>query len=223
MELPYGTVDTAYSIHLATVPPEDDGPIWMVNFMKYKERADYGEAGGPDISGREADDRYAPVEVLADLGAEVAYFGDVVGPDGRTDPSWDRMGIVRYPTRRSFVDMLSRPDFEAKRVHKDAGMAFTIIMACRPTAPVAGGAAGPGPVWFTAYPVGTSPVGTLAEGVAFDVEGTAIGDERRWSLLEVSHAPPGADRALPAGAMVVRSVPLIDRIGPLVADALAGR
>jgi len=223
MELPYGTVDTTYGTHLATVAPEADGPIWMVNFMKYKERADYGEAGGPDITGREADDRYAPVDVLADLGADVAYFGDAVGPDGRADPDWDRIGIVRYPTRRSFVDMLSRPDFEAKRVHKDAGMAFTIIMCCLPVAPVAGGRDGPGPVWFTAYPAGTAPTGDLGRGAAFDVEGTAIGDRRRWDRLAVTWEEPEGGRTLPAGTMVVRSMPLIDRIAPLVADTLAGR
>jgi hypothetical protein len=222
MEFEYGTVDTAYSVHLATVPPEDDGPIWMVNFMRYRERADYGEAGGPDISGREADDRYSPVEILDDLGAEVAYFGDVVGPDGATDPDWDRMAIVRYPNRRSFIDMLSRPDFEAKRVHKDAGMAFTIIMCCLPTAPVTEGGYASGPVWFTAYPAGAAPGDALGEGATFEVEGIAIGDDRRWSVLEVTWSAPEPGRRLPDGALVVRSVPLIDRIAPLVDDALAG-
>jgi len=223
MELAYGTVDTAYGIQLGTVPPAEDGPIWMVNFMKYRDRADYGEAGGPDISGREADDRYSPVEILADLGAEVAYFGDVVGPDDGSESPWDRMAIVRYPTRRSFIDMLSRPDFEAKRVHKDAGMAFSIIMGCLPTAPVAGEADDSGSVWFTAYPAGRAPGPALADGVAFDVEGIAVGDDRRWSVLEVTWSAPVPGRSLPEGAMVVRSVPLIDRIGPLIDDVLVGR
>jgi hypothetical protein len=223
MELAYGTVDTAYSIQLGTVPAAEDGPIWMVNFMKYRERADYGEAGGPEISGREADDRYAPLDVLADLGAEVAYFGDAVGPDGGPDATWDRMAVVRYPTRRSFVDMLSRPDFEDRRVHKDAGMAFTVIMGCLPTGPVTADAKGSGPVWFTSYPVGTEPEEQLPGGVTFEVEGTVVGDRRQWGRLDVTWKEPDAGRALPEGAMVVRSVPLIDRIGPLVDDVLAGR
>ena len=58
----------------------------MVYFVRYKERADYGDRRDQGISGREAVDRYAPVDVLEKLGAEVAYFGDVVGADGSPDP-----------------------------------------------------------------------------------------------------------------------------------------
>ena len=94
----YGSLDADYAARLATCPPEDDGPLLFVNFMKYRERADYGEAGDRGISGREADDRYAPVAVLAAVGAEVVFFGDVE-PGGE----WDRVGIVRYPTRRSIM------------------------------------------------------------------------------------------------------------------------
>lgn len=35
----YGTIDHEYGIRLATTPPEDDGPVWMVNLMRYKEHA----------------------------------------------------------------------------------------------------------------------------------------------------------------------------------------
>jgi hypothetical protein len=59
--------------------------------------------------------------------------------------------------------------------------------------------------------------------VAFDVEGIAVGDDRRWSVLEVTWSAPVPGRSLPEGAMVVRSVPLIDRIGPLIDDVLVGR
>jgi hypothetical protein len=132
------------------------------------------------------------------------------------------MAIVRYPTRRSFIDMLSRPDFEAKRIHKDASMAFTIIMCCLPIAPVAGEANGSGAVWFTAYPAGVSPAGDLLEGAAFDVEGIAIGDECRWDRLKITWSDPDDARFLPGGAIVVRSVPMIDRIALLVDDVLTG-
>ncbi|MGP0110213.1 MAG: hypothetical protein ACLPR9_15370 [Acidimicrobiales bacterium] len=216
----FGTIDFAYAQHLATRPPEEDGPIWMVNFMRYKERADYGEGEDSGISGREADDRYAPTEVLADIGADVAYFGDSVGPDGGPDPEWHRMGIVHYPTRRSFIDMQSRQDFQEKRVHKDAGMDFTIIMCSLPTGPVQGEPDGSGIVRFTAFPAGSSPSGPVAEGAAFEVEGTVVGDDRRWGRLEVSWSDRQDD--LPEGAFVVRSLPFIDRIRSLIGDAPGG-
>ena len=200
----FGAIDFAYAQHLATRPPEEDGPIWMVNFMRYKERADYGDGEVSGISGREADDRYAPTEVLEDIGADVAYFGDSVGPDGDPDPEWHRMGIVHYPTRRSFIDMQSRQDFQEKRVHKDAGMDFTIIMCSLPTGPVQGEPDGSGIVRFTAFPAGSSPSGPVAEGAAFEVEGTVVGDDRRWGRLEVSWSDREDD--LPEGAFVVRSL-----------------
>ena len=36
-----GTVDRDYGMRPATTPPDDDGPVWMVNLMKYREVADH--------------------------------------------------------------------------------------------------------------------------------------------------------------------------------------
>ena len=35
----YGQRDAVYATRLATTPPEEDGPVWMVNLMKYREKA----------------------------------------------------------------------------------------------------------------------------------------------------------------------------------------
>jgi uncharacterized protein (DUF1330 family) len=128
----YGQIDRDYAMRLATIDPAEDGPVWMVNLMQYRTHADYGE-GDADISGREADDRYAPTEILADIGAEVVVFGDVESQLLGDHPRWDRVGVVRYPSRRAFIAMQSRPDFRAKHEHKQAGMATTIVMGCQPT------------------------------------------------------------------------------------------
>jgi hypothetical protein len=128
----YGTVDQDYALRLATTPPDEDGPVWMVNLMKYREVAAYADDDGrPAVSGREADERYAPLDVLAAIGAEVVFVADVdvqLLGDGTV---WDRVGIVRYPTRRSFVAMQSRDDFRARHVHKEAGMDRTIVLGCQ--------------------------------------------------------------------------------------------
>ena len=157
---PYGTVDRTYGMKLAMTPPDEDGPVWMVNLMSYREVADYGppsvgladgspsaslanlQAGGATaegqpskpISGREADDRYSPIDVLTKIGAEVVFAADVDTQLLGDAPKWDRIGIVKYATRRSFVEMSSRADFQEKHVHKAAGMAETIVMGCQPIA-----------------------------------------------------------------------------------------
>jgi len=129
----YGTIDKEYGVHLATRPPEHDGPIYMVNLMKYHDIAQYTEDAGVDkpISGREADDRYNPASILAKIGATIVFVGDVIS-NREGDEDWDRIAIVRYATRKSFIDMQSRKDFSDKHVHKAAGMQRTIIVCCRP-------------------------------------------------------------------------------------------
>ncbi len=128
----YGTIDPDYARRLATTPAGEDGPVWMVNLMAYRPRADYGDGRSDDITGRAADDRYAPIESLAAVGAEVVLFADVDQQLLGETPHWDRVAVVKYPTRRAFIDMQSRPEFVEKHAHKDAGMAHTIIMGGQP-------------------------------------------------------------------------------------------
>jgi hypothetical protein len=128
----YGTVDREYGMKLATTPPDEDGPVWMVNLMKYREVADYSDGRDSAISGREADDLYTPRESLAAIGAEIVFGGEVDQQLLGDAPIWDRVGVVKYPTRRSFIEMQSRPDFQRQHVHKDAGMAGTIVIGCQP-------------------------------------------------------------------------------------------
>ena len=130
----YGQIDHDYAARLATNPADDDGPVWMINLMHYRERADYGDGATTGISGREADDKYAPYGPLAAIGAEIVFVADVDSQLLGDAPKWDRVAIVKYPTRRSFIEMQRRPDFKAKHVHKDAGMASTIVMGGQPFA-----------------------------------------------------------------------------------------
>jgi len=128
----YGTVDREYGLRLATTPADEDGPVWMVNLMKYREVADYADGRESAISGREADDLYTPLESLAGVGAELVFAGDVDQQLLGDSPVWDRVGVVKYPTRRSFIEMQSRPDLQKQHAHKDAGMAETIVIGCQP-------------------------------------------------------------------------------------------
>ncbi len=127
----YGKVDREYGQRMFTMSPEQDGPIWMVNFMKYKEVATYAD-GTQGVSGQEADDRYAPVKILHEIGADVPFYGDVILQLAGTDVKWDRIGVVKYPTRAAFIGMQNRKDFQDKHEHKEAGMEFTFVIGCQP-------------------------------------------------------------------------------------------
>ena len=165
----YGTVDRDYAIRMATWPEDDDGPVHLLNLMKYKARADYGD-GGSEVSGREADDRYAPTDVLADIGAAVCFFADVVA----SSEDWDRVAVVRYPSRRAFIEMQRRKDFQEKHVHKEAGMDHTIVLVTRPM----GGLPPEGERIVLDVWDGDAPPG---DGSDFVVEGAIIGDGRAWA------------------------------------------
>ena len=97
-----------------------------------RDVADYADGRETTISGRQADDLYAPLDVLAEIGAEIVFAADVEQQLLGESPIWDRVAIVKYPTRRSFIEMQSRPDFQDKHVHKEAGMEFTIVSRLPP-------------------------------------------------------------------------------------------
>ncbi len=130
----YGQIDFDYALRLSTTPEVEDGPVWMVNLMRYRDVAEYSDGRDSTLSGREADDAYAPLESLAAVGAEVVFFGDVETQLLGDLPPWDRVAVVKYPTRRSFIDMQERKEFKEQHHHKDAGMEATIILGCQPFA-----------------------------------------------------------------------------------------
>ena len=214
----YGTIDEEYRSRLTTVPRDDDGPLLMVNFMKYRERADYGGGDDRGLTGREADDAYSPVEILADLGATIVFFGEVE-PGGE----WDRVAIVRYPTRRSFIEMQDREDFQDKHVHKEAGMERTIICGTLPEkAPPGDGAPVPGGrVVFEL--VGPGAELSLEGAGRLRVEGTIVGDGRRFTRLGVSWTAVGEKPPAASRERVVAVVkPLLDVLRREFAAASAG-
>ena len=131
----YGTADLDYAARLATTPPEDDGPVWMVNLMNYRDVADYADGRETTLTGREADDEYTPIGPLTAIGAEIVYAAEVEMTPLGDGTQWDRVGIVKYPTRRSFVEMQQREDFQALHVHKEAGMKQTFVIGCQPMDP----------------------------------------------------------------------------------------
>jgi hypothetical protein len=128
----YGTLNREYGMKMATMPPEDDGPVWMVNLMKYRDVADYADGRESTISGRDADDAYSPLDSLAAVGARPVFFGNVDQQLLGDEPKWDRIGVVNYPTRKSFIDMQSLPSFQKSHHHKDAGMETTIVIGTQP-------------------------------------------------------------------------------------------
>ena len=47
------------------------------------------------------------------------------------DRARDRIAVVRYPSRRAFLDMQDLPEYVELHEHKDAGMDSTFVIALR--------------------------------------------------------------------------------------------
>ena len=191
----YGTPNFEMIRGWLNLPADQDGPFWAVNLMKYREVADYhredhgedhtGIGGKPTVSGREADDAYSPLGPLAAIGAVVSFLADVTAQSG-SEPGWDRIGIVRYPSRAAFMAMQQREDFKKQHVHKDAGMEFTIVMSCLPVwhsdeQPSVDGSYLMRVSRFADAPATSGPLAGVRPVARFDVEGVIVGDERKWT------------------------------------------
>lgn len=110
------------------------GPIRMVNLLRFREVADYGDApdpgaGGPS-TGAEAYGRYGEIamkEVAAVGGSQFeAAVGQmtVIGPE---DDVWDLVAIIEYPSPSAFLEMIAKPSYQAGIHHRTAGLADTRI------------------------------------------------------------------------------------------------
>ncbi len=127
----YGTINSDY---IASWFKREDpgGPMWALNLMQYRERADYGDGRQTDLTGAEADDVYAPHDHLAAVGSRIILVAPVVRHLRGDDRRWDRIAIAQYRDRMALIEMNSSTAFQADEQHKDAGMEFTIVMATFP-------------------------------------------------------------------------------------------
>ena len=75
----YGTLNSDY---LASWFERDEpgGPMWALNLMKYRERAEYADGRETNLTGAEADDVYLPHEHLAAVGSRIILIAPVVPP-----------------------------------------------------------------------------------------------------------------------------------------------
>ncbi len=120
----------------ALVERGPDGPIVMVNLLKYRGRANY-PADKPEakenLSGQDAYRRYGAnaLQQLAKVGASIVWAGAqslvfIGGPE----QEWDEVVCVRYPSRQAFLGMISNPDYLAATYHRDAGLERTALLCC---------------------------------------------------------------------------------------------
>lgn len=106
--------------------PGPDGPIYMVNLLKFKEHAEYEDGRDTDLTGRQAYELYGRgvAALLPDYGGKIVFAGDVTFLMlGQVEELWDEIAIAQYPNRGALVEMSSSEEWRALAVHRTAGLA----------------------------------------------------------------------------------------------------
>ena len=115
----------------------EDGPVVMLNLLRFKERAD-GIDAADAISGAEAYERYgaAVTTFLARAGGRVLFAAQphecVIGPEAA---EWDLVLAVEYPSRQAFLEMVGDSGYLEIHRHRAAALADSRLIACSLLAP----------------------------------------------------------------------------------------
>ena len=102
-----------------------DGPIFMVNLLKFKDRAEYEDGRATTLTGREAYQIYgrAVTQILPKFGGQAVFAADVSFLSlGRVEELWDEIAIAAYPERSAMVRMSFSPEWREASVHRTAGL-----------------------------------------------------------------------------------------------------
>jgi uncharacterized protein (DUF1330 family) len=113
----------------------DDGqPVYMLNLMRFFDelRTDVGLedfAGSPREANAHYEEQVTPMVLAA--GGHPIFMGEVPGrnliaPDPDVD-DWSRVVLVRYPSRRQFLDLLSDPAYGPLEPYKMAALEVALV------------------------------------------------------------------------------------------------
>lgn len=111
-------------------------PVYCINFLSYRERADYADGRPSTLSGSRAYNRLYGLRAIAAvraLGGRILFGGRsgeplTDGDDSAVAGCWDDIVIVRYPTPRTILKLDRLPWYRGGHVHRDAGLERTALL-----------------------------------------------------------------------------------------------
>ncbi len=183
----FGLVDTDYQMRLRDPASHADGPFYVLSLTRL--RPGCLELLGQQ-SGADPDSRYAPIQLLAVVGATLCFVAEVVAGQG----GWHRAGIIRYPTRRAFAELTSRRDTREWVARKMPRAERLTMLGAVPAGALPSGELSQRvllEIWHGPVP----PPVARGPAAEFKVEGTLVGDGRQWSGVRYTTIAPGT--ALP--------------------------
>ena len=106
--------------------PAPEGPLFMVNLLKFKPQAEYEDGRSSDLTGAAAYGIYADavMQLLPEFGGFAGFGANVERLMlGEVEELWDEVVIAVYPSRGAMMDMMQSPRMQEIAVHRAAGLA----------------------------------------------------------------------------------------------------
>lgn len=100
-------------------------PIYMVNLLKFKDKAEYKDGRATTLSGRDAYMIYgrAVAQLLPKFGGRAVFVADTTFLAlGQVEELWDEVAIATYPNRKALFDMSTSKEWREILVHREAGL-----------------------------------------------------------------------------------------------------
>ena len=106
--------------------PGPEGPICMVNLLKFKVTAEYEDGRDTDLTGREAYWLYEEgiKKLLQRVGGCVGFEGDVERLTlGEVEELWDVVALAVWPSRHIMLEVMQSQEMQDISMHRTAGLA----------------------------------------------------------------------------------------------------
>ncbi len=113
-----------------------EGPVSMLNLLKFKEKAEYADGRETDLTGAEAYGLYGRdmSRWVTSQGGRLLFSGPAQHLVlGQADELWDQVAIMEYPSKEAFVKIVSAPEVAEWAVHRTAGLEGQLLIAVTAT------------------------------------------------------------------------------------------
>ena len=103
-----------------------DTPIYMVNLLKFKEKAEYEDGRETSLTGAEAYAIYGKevIEHLNNVGGKWIFGAEITRLMlGDIEELWDAVAIATYPSKEAMLIMITSPEYMESLKHRVAGLA----------------------------------------------------------------------------------------------------
>ena len=106
--------------------PSPEGPIGMLNLLKFKPKAAYEDGRDSNLTGRQAYELYETEvqDLLREIGGYIGFVGTVERlAIGEVEDLWDLAVIAVWPSRQKMFEVMQTPRMQEIAVHRAAGLA----------------------------------------------------------------------------------------------------